>query len=98
MAKPVLYGISGSRALRSIWAIEEVGIDYEHVPTHFGDTPGFLPHQKYSRFGAIFQVADTTGAPLRVAEFKGVSYSLDGQNYETAENHIAVYWQDVNEN
>lgn len=35
MSKPTLYGISGSRALRSIWAMEETGIDYEHVPTHF---------------------------------------------------------------
>ncbi len=35
MAKPKLYGISGSRALRSIWAMEEVGIDYDHVATHF---------------------------------------------------------------
>jgi glutathione S-transferase len=35
MAIRKLYGGSGSRALRSIWAIEEVGIDYEHVPLHF---------------------------------------------------------------
>ena len=32
-----LYGISGSRALRSIWAMEEVGIEYEHVPTNFSE-------------------------------------------------------------
>lgn len=30
-----LYGMSKSRALRSIWAAEEIGIDYEHVPTSF---------------------------------------------------------------
>jgi glutathione S-transferase len=36
MSKPILYGMSGSRALRSIWAMEEVGIEYEHVPTNFG--------------------------------------------------------------
>ena len=36
MAKPKLFGISGSRALRSLWAIEEVGIDYEHVPVSYG--------------------------------------------------------------
>lgn len=30
-----IYGVSGSRAIRSLWAIEEVGIEYEHVPTHF---------------------------------------------------------------
>ena len=36
MSKPRLFGISGSRALRAIWGIEEVGIDYEHVPVTFG--------------------------------------------------------------
>ena len=36
MGKPKLSGISGWRALRSIWAIEEVGIDYEHVPVSYG--------------------------------------------------------------
>jgi len=35
MSKPVIYGISASRAFRSIWAIEEVGVDYDHVPTSF---------------------------------------------------------------
>ena len=30
-----IFGVSGSRAIRSLWAIEEVGIEYEHVPTHF---------------------------------------------------------------
>ena len=35
MAKPKLYGISGSRAVRSMWAIEEVGIEYEHVSVNF---------------------------------------------------------------
>ena len=37
MAKPKLYGIAGSRAIRSLWAIEETGIDYEHVPVGFGE-------------------------------------------------------------
>ena len=30
-----IYGVSGSRAIRSLWAIEEVGLEYTHVPTHF---------------------------------------------------------------
>jgi glutathione S-transferase len=36
MTKPKLYGISGSRALRAIWGIEEVGIDFEQVPVTYG--------------------------------------------------------------
>ncbi len=34
--KPKLYGISNSRALRAIWGIEEVGIDYEHIQVNYG--------------------------------------------------------------
>ena len=37
MAKIKMYGISGSRALRSLWAIEETGVEYEHVPTTYMD-------------------------------------------------------------
>ncbi len=32
-----IYGIAGSRARRSLWAIEEVGVEYEHVQTSFMD-------------------------------------------------------------
>ena len=32
-----IYGIPGSRADRSIWAIEETGIEYEHIKTNFGE-------------------------------------------------------------
>jgi glutathione S-transferase len=30
-----LYGIRQSRAMRSLWALEELGVPYEHVPIHF---------------------------------------------------------------
>ena len=30
-----IYGVSGSRAIRSLWAIEEAGLEYTHVATHF---------------------------------------------------------------
>ena len=31
-----LHGISSSRAFRSVWAAEQIGLDFEHVPTTFG--------------------------------------------------------------
>jgi glutathione S-transferase len=37
MAKPKLYGVPGSRAIRSLWAIEDIGIEYEHVPVNLMD-------------------------------------------------------------
>jgi prepilin-type N-terminal cleavage/methylation domain-containing protein len=67
-------------------------------PVHFGDAEGALPHQVYSRFGAIFQVADAAGDALDVAKFKRVSYTLDGEEFETADNHIGVHWQEVHGN
>ncbi len=51
-----LYGISGSRALRSIWAMEEVGIEYEHIPTSFaGDSkkPEYLAVNPNGRIPAL---------------------------------------------
>lgn len=37
MSKPKLYGIANSRAFRSIWAAEEVDLDYEHLPVTYGE-------------------------------------------------------------
>ncbi|MAE94746.1 MAG: glutathione S-transferase [Deltaproteobacteria bacterium] len=56
MGKPTIYGVATSRALRSIWAIEEVGIDHEHVPTHFGKeskTPEYLAINPNGRVPAL---------------------------------------------
>jgi glutathione S-transferase len=30
-----LYGISASRAFRSLWMLEELGVEYQNVPTNF---------------------------------------------------------------
>jgi glutathione S-transferase len=51
-----LYGIPASRAFRSIWAAEEVGVEYELVPTHFlGDSkkPDFLQINPNGRIPAL---------------------------------------------
>jgi len=51
-----LYGISGSRAFRSLWALEEVGVPYEHVPIHFvGDSkkPAYLAINPNGRIPAL---------------------------------------------
>ena len=35
MAKPKIYGVAGSRAIRSLWAIEDIGVEYEHAAVNF---------------------------------------------------------------
>jgi glutathione S-transferase len=40
-----LYGIAGSRALRPLWLLEELGLAFEHVPLDFRDPQ--LKHPDY---------------------------------------------------
>ena len=56
MSKLKLYGISGSRAQRSLWAIEEVGVDYEQVAVGFGEdskSPEYLTVNPNGRIPAL---------------------------------------------
>lgn len=56
MSKPKLYGMSGSRAVRSLWAIEECGIDYDHVPVSFrkdSKAPEYLAVNPNGRIPAL---------------------------------------------
>ncbi len=56
MSKLKLYGISGSRAIRSLWMAEELGLDYEHVKINFAEeskTPDYLAVNPNGRIPAI---------------------------------------------
>jgi glutathione S-transferase len=51
-----LYGTKVSRAMRSIWAAEEVGVDYEWIPTSFREeskTPEYLALNPNGRIPAL---------------------------------------------
>ncbi|MEM7698085.1 MAG: hypothetical protein AAF236_06745 [Verrucomicrobiota bacterium] len=68
-------------------------------PVHFGDTAGVLPDEVHSRFGIIMQVGANNDAgtyeEFERAEFRRVSYCIDGEGFETGDNHIEVYWEEV---
>lgn len=61
-------------------------------PVHFGDTAGVLPDQVHSRFGIIMEVFDDDEER---AQFRRVSYCIDGDGFETGDNHIEVYWDEL---
>ena len=89
MSKPKLYGISASRAFRSIWAAEEIGLDYEHVPTSFrGDaqTPEYLEINPNGRIPALvdgdLQLFESMAINMYLAKRYGpalVPDKLDGE-------------------
>ncbi|MEM9283722.1 MAG: type II secretion system protein [Verrucomicrobiota bacterium] len=61
-------------------------------PAHFGDTAGVLPDEVHSRFGIIMEVFDEADER---AQFRRISYCIDGDGFETGDNHIEVYWDEV---
>ena len=88
MSKPRLFGISGSRALRAIWGIEEVGIDYEHVPVTFGadsKTADYLSVNPNGRIPALIdgdlQLFESMSINLYLAKrYGGALYPASAEN------------------
>ena len=94
MAKPTLYGTSKSRALRSLWAIEETGIDYTHVPTHYfndSKTPEYLAVNPNGRIPALVD------GDLKLFESMAINLYLaktyGGALYPTDRGSEAQAWQ-----
>lgn len=94
MSKTKLYGISGSRALRAIWGIEEVGIEYEHVPVTFGADskgPEYLAVNPNGRIPALVD------GDVRLFESMAINLYLakryGGALYPTSVEDEAKAWQ-----
>jgi glutathione S-transferase len=53
-----VYGQSGSRAMRALWMAEELGIDFEHVPTRFADEAKTPEYKKVNPNGRVPAIDD----------------------------------------
>ena len=53
-----IYGVSASRAIRSLWAIEETGVAYEHVATHYFNDSKTQEYQAVNPNGRIPALVD----------------------------------------
>jgi glutathione S-transferase len=57
MSKLKIYGVAGSRAYRTLWMVNELGLEYENMPIHFADgsakTPEYLAINPNGRIPAI---------------------------------------------
>jgi glutathione S-transferase len=90
-----LYGIPQSRALRSIWAIEEVGIDYELVPTHFvGDSkkPEYLAINPNGRIPALVDGDVTLFESMAINLYLAKTYGGDLYPKAPQDEARAVQW------
>jgi glutathione S-transferase len=94
MTQPTLYGISGSRALRAIWGIEEVGIAYEHVPVSYGADSKSAAHLAVNPNGRIPALVD---GDLQLFESMAINLYLakryGGALYPVGINDEAKAWQ-----
>src|ERR1051326_8104973 len=76
MSKLKIYGVAGSPAYRVLWMANELGLDYEHVPVHFGDgsakTAEYLAINPNGRIPAIddggFQLWESMAINLYLAK------------------------------
>ena len=90
-----LYGMPQSRALRSIWAIEEVGIDYDHVPTHFAtDTkkPDYLAINPNGRIPALVDGDVTLFESMAINLYLARTYGGDLYPSDPADEARAIQW------
>jgi len=60
-----IHGIARSRTFRCLWAAEEAGVAYQHIPTHFNDDarqPAFLAINPNGRIPAIARIEEEARA------------------------------------
>ena len=72
-----LYGMAGSRAFRSIWAAEELGLEYEHVGTSFqadSKTPEYLAVNPNGRIPALDDNGFTLFESMAINMYLGEKY------------------------
>ncbi len=94
MSKTKLYGISGSRAHRSLWAIEEVGIEYEHVPVSFKEdskAPEYLAINPNGRVPALVDGDVTLFESMAINLYLAKNYG--GDLYPNDPKAEALTWQ-----
>ncbi len=90
-----LYGVPASRALRSIWAAEEIGVDYELVRTHFADDskkPDYLAINPNGRIPALVDGDVTLFESMAINLYLAKTYGGDLYPKDPADEARAWQW------
>jgi glutathione S-transferase len=89
-----LYGTSMSRAARSLWALEEVGVKYEHVPVGFtGETrqPEYLKINPNGHMPALDDTGTVLWESMAINLYLAEKYGKAPLWPSTVEAHGACY-------
>src|SRR5271168_2205472 len=89
-----MYGTSRSRAGRSLWALEELGLKYEHLPVSFaGETrkPEYLKINPNGHIPAIDDDGTIVWESMAVNLYLAEKYGKGGLWPSTVEQHGACY-------
>lgn len=90
-----IYGQSGSRAIRALWMAEELGIDYQHVPTRFADeskAPEYLKINPNGRVPAIDDDGFVVWESMAVNLYLAKKYGKELAPKDLQEDARATQW------
>jgi glutathione S-transferase len=91
-----IYGIARTRAFRALWLAEELGLQYEHIPTEIGSagarTPEFLAINPNGRLPAIDDDGFFLWESLAITLYLAKKHS-PGQLYPSTLEQEARTWQ-----
>jgi glutathione S-transferase len=91
-----LYGIRQSRALRSLWALEELGVPFENVPTNFATDvkkPDFLAINPNGRIPALVDGDVTLFESMAINLYLAKKYDTKGLYPKSAADEArAIQW------
>ncbi|MEX2205695.1 MAG: glutathione S-transferase family protein [Myxococcota bacterium] len=91
-----LYGIRQSRAVRSLWALEELGLQYEHVPTNFttdAKQPEYLAINPNGRIPALVDGDVTLFESMAINLYLAKKYDTRGLYPKSAADEArAIQW------
>ncbi len=95
MSKLKIYGVAQSRAFRTLWMAEELGIDYEHVATHYRDGAKKEEYLKLNPNGRIPCIEDggfVVWESMAINLYLAKKYGGDLAPKNLEEDAIATQW------
>ena len=90
-----VYGQTQSRAQRALWMAEELGIEYQHVPTRFADEaklPVYLRVNPNGRIPAIDDDGFLVWESMAINLYLAKKYGGDLGPKDLQEDAVATQW------